>query len=222
LIFTLCLSSLRMVAYNRARSLALAENERVSAALAAEARSRNLIVELSGQLPLAQDLSSLAGIFFSHVTDFLPIHQTSLYVCDEAAPESKLLLAGSYGAKMIPAEVLFGEGLLGQCAVEKKMLYFSNPPSDFWQISSGLGKSAAHSLLLCPLLQQEQIIGIVEFASLEPLHDTDLAAVNRLVQVLSLHLLILRRNLAMAALVKQISARQPDPETATGISAVGA
>ena len=61
-----------------------------------------------------------------------------------------------------------GEGLVGQCAYEMDYIYRTEIPEDYTTISSGiLGEQKPESILLVPLIANEKLQGILEFAFLK-------------------------------------------------------
>ena len=69
--------------------------------------------------------------------------------------------------------VALGEGLVGQCAVERKPIVVTDLPDGYLQIGSGLGASPPRTLVLLPVLLQERLVGVLElalFGRFETLH----------------------------------------------------
>ncbi|MGA9226182.1 MAG: ATP-binding protein, partial [Mesobacillus sp.] len=58
-----------------------------------------------------------------------------------------------------------GEGLAGQCAVEKRTILLNEVPSDFRVISTGLGEAAPKSILMAPVMMKDEVIAVVEIGS---------------------------------------------------------
>ena len=73
------------------------------------------------------------------------------------------------GALRTPESILPGEGLLGQCALEKKRILVSNVAPDFLSISSSLGEAKRVNIIVLPVLFEGQIKAVIELASLHPL-----------------------------------------------------
>ncbi|MBN1789769.1 MAG: PAS domain S-box protein [Bacteroidales bacterium] len=95
--------------------------------------------------------------------------QGALYIYDE---EKKILATAATYAynrrKYDTAEYKLGYGLIGQCAYEMDYIYRTEIPDDYVTISSGiLGDQKPRSLLLIPLITDEKLQGVMEFASLE-------------------------------------------------------
>ncbi len=58
-----------------------------------------------------------------------------------------------------------GEGLVGNCALEKQTMHLTEIPDNYIQITSGLGGSEPHSLLLIPMKMEDEVLGVIEIAS---------------------------------------------------------
>src|SRR5215472_6037156 len=66
-----------------------------------------------------------------------------------------------------------GEGLVGQCALEKKRILVQRAPGEFFAISSGLGQAPPLSIVVLPVVFEGQVLAVIELASFErfsPIH----------------------------------------------------
>ena len=89
-----------------------------------------------------------------------------MYVLDEETKRYQLL--GSYGykeRKNLSNAFAPGEGLVGQCVLEKQPILQTEAPSDYIRINSGLGEANPLTLLAIPLLFQNQVLAVIEIAS---------------------------------------------------------
>ncbi len=59
----------------------------------------------------------------------------------------------------------YGEGLIGICAIEKEAIYLNDIPNEYLEIESGLGNSKARSILIIPMITEDDVIGVMEIAS---------------------------------------------------------
>jgi signal transduction histidine kinase/DNA-binding NarL/FixJ family response regulator len=67
-----------------------------------------------------------------------------------------------------------GEGVIGQVALEKKMIRFTDVPNDYLQISSGLGEHSPHTIIIFPLMNIDKVIAVMEVGSF-----TDFSAIQQ-------------------------------------------
>jgi signal transduction histidine kinase/CheY-like chemotaxis protein/HAMP domain-containing protein len=61
-----------------------------------------------------------------------------------------------------------GEGLVGQCALEKERILLTDVPADYIQISSGLGESPPLNIIVMPILFEGSVRAVIELASFSP------------------------------------------------------
>jgi len=109
-------------------------------------------------IPLIQNL-------LNYLADYLNI-QVGVFFLVEA---DRLKLVSSYAYKQRKRndnEFKLGEGLVGQAALEKKSLLFSQVPEEHINLSihSGLGTSLPHDIFVLPLIYEKQVLGILELA----------------------------------------------------------
>ncbi|GAB0170209.1 ATP-binding protein [Lysinibacillus sp. CTST325] len=59
-----------------------------------------------------------------------------------------------------------GQGLIGQCALEKKILIDNDIPEDFRLISTGLGEVSPKSIFIVPIIYENEVIAVIELATM--------------------------------------------------------
>lgn len=77
-----------------------------------------------------------------------------------------------------------GEGLVGQCMVEKRIIQFDDIPPNYVRIESGLGDAEPSSLLLAPVMFEGNVLGVIEMAMFKPMNDETRQLLEQLLQVL--------------------------------------
>jgi signal transduction histidine kinase/CheY-like chemotaxis protein/HAMP domain-containing protein len=91
---------------------------------------------------------------------------------------ARLKLVASYAythRKGIRNEILIGEGLVGQAALEQEQILITNVPEDYYiQIKSGLGKALPRNVLIQPLKYENALKGVIELASFKTITDIQL------------------------------------------------
>src|ERR1019366_8825893 len=89
----------------------------------------------------------------------------------------------------------FGEGLVCQCARERKPVALNNLPPDYLRISSGLGGAAPANACAWPVISQDSLLGVLEIAAFRALNTNERALLEELLPVVAMSLEILQRNL---------------------------
>ena len=79
-----------------------------------------------------------------------------------------------------------GEGLIGQCALEKKPITLSKVPSDYITVKSGLGEATPLTLYLLPILFEGEVKGIIEIASFESFNEKEQTLLEELINDLGI------------------------------------
>ena len=94
--------------------------------------------------------------------------QGAIYHLAESANNQSLQLLSSYarGGTQLAQTIQLGEGLVGQCAVEKKRILLTDVPPDFITISTSLGDARRLSVIVLPVLFEGQTKAVIELATL--------------------------------------------------------
>jgi len=87
-----------------------------------------------------------------------------------------------FGNQTVPNEFHIGEGLVGQCAVEKRRILLTEIPKDYFRIGSGLGETAPRNSIVLPVLFEGEVKAVIELASLAHFTPTHLAFLTQLTE----------------------------------------
>lgn len=128
------------------------------------------IAEISTILRSDQDGGKLYDKITSYLTEYLDANQCGLFLVEstEYGEDQVLKLKSCYAynrKKFVDKEISPGQGLIGQCFVEKSSIYLKDIPTGYTSITSGLGENTPNELLIVPLIINESIEGVIEFAS---------------------------------------------------------
>ena len=101
---------------------------------------------------------------------------------DPTNPRRLRLLAGYARHPNQPVSIPLGDGLLGQCAMEKRTVLLKDVPPQYTRISSSLGEAPPSSIVVLPVLFEGHIKAVIELASLHPFSATNLIFLEQLTQ----------------------------------------
>ncbi len=120
-------------------------------------------------LRLHNDLDELAYDTLVNLIDYIKVVQGAFYIYDEE--EQIIENKGTYAynrRKYVNQKFKIGQGLVGQAAFEMDIIYRKEIPEDYLTITSGLLKEQKpNTILVVPLITDEKLQGVLEFASLE-------------------------------------------------------
>jgi signal transduction histidine kinase/DNA-binding response OmpR family regulator/HAMP domain-containing protein len=126
----------------------------------------------------------------------------AFYVLQEN-PE-RLARTAAYGlSEDAQSEFADGEGMIGQCARERRTVTLAGPPPGYLRIASGLGSSAPSQVIALPLLSKEALLGVIEVATFRPIQTREKALLDELLPVVAMSVEILQRNLRTRDLLRQ-------------------
>ena len=130
------------------------------------AKGKEIIGDILRQRNVIEDMAFETTV---NLIEYINAIQGAFYLYDE---ENDLLVnIATYAynrKKYIKQEFKIGQGLVGQAAFERDIIYRKEIPNNYISISSGiLGDKKPQSILLSPLINDEKLQGVIEFASLE-------------------------------------------------------
>ncbi|MET9761894.1 HAMP domain-containing protein [Streptomyces sp. NPDC006372] len=115
-----------------------------------------------------RDLNVVAELIMDELTPLVSAQYGAFYLAEEAGTGVELRLIGSYG---YPADgdrqerIPLGHTLIGQAARSRRTITVDELPADYVTISSGLGRTTPTSLVVLPITVEEQVLGVIELAS---------------------------------------------------------
>jgi PAS domain S-box-containing protein len=159
------------------------------------------VTDISAALQQCEDLRSLTQTAVSKVATAVGAGHGAFYV---AEGENRYNLRASYGyreRKHLSNSFAIGEGLVGQCVMEKAPIMLS-APKDYIRINSGLGEGPPACISVMPVIMGERVLGVMEMASFQTFTEREKALMDALLPVLAVSLEILDRNLKTQDLLK--------------------
>lgn len=132
-----------------------------------------------------QNINDLSYEILRSLIKYIDVNQGAIYVLDDTKedPEYEMTAAIAYDRrKFMQKRFAVGEDLVGRCAYEHKTIYMTDIPKDYINITSGMGSATASTLLLVPLVLNDDVFGIIELASFHKLEDYKINFVEKLAE----------------------------------------
>jgi PAS domain S-box-containing protein len=156
---------------------------------AEEERKRNWATQGLAEIGnlLRQQTTSAEELYVNiirFVVKYTKSNQGGLFLLDKTNASNehlKLVSCFAYDRKKyLEKEIKVGEGMLGQCVLERETIYMIEIPKNYIQITSGLGEAVPTALLIVPLKVNDEIHGILEIASFNKFEKYEISFIEKL------------------------------------------
>src|SRR5439155_4349136 len=102
------------------------------------------LAKFSGMMQGRRSVESLAELIMSELTPVVSAQVGTFFAVETEGDRPLLRLLSSYGymtRKRVNNRFAFGEGLVGQAALEKKTIVITDVPDDYIKVTSSLGEA---------------------------------------------------------------------------------
>lgn len=126
------------------------------------------LARISGLMQGQRDLGVVGELVMEELTPLVCAQYGAFYLAEETTDGTELRIVGSYGRPVDSAghdRFKMGESLVGQAARSRRTIAADGVPADYISISSGLGRTAPGSLIVLPIVVDDQVLGVIELAS---------------------------------------------------------
>ncbi len=146
------------------------------------------LARISALMQGQRDLAAVSRMIMSEISPLVGAQHGAFFLSEsENGSEPELRLIASYGYKQrktVSNRFKAGEGLVGQAALERKSILITDAPADYVKITSGLGQAPPTNIVVLPILFEEQVMAVIELASLRAFSDVDQAFLEQLSETL--------------------------------------
>jgi CheY-like chemotaxis protein/signal transduction histidine kinase/HAMP domain-containing protein len=153
-----------------------------------------------------RDLEAVSKLILSELAPLVSAHHGVFYMMDSQNQTGRLNMIASYGyrsSRKIPTSFGHGEGLVGQCAVEKTRVWLTNVPRDYIAVSSGLGAAPPTNIVVLPILFEQEVKAVIEIASLDRFTATHIGFLDQLMESIGVVLNTIETNSRTESLLAQ-------------------
>jgi len=164
------------------------------------------LAKFSRMLQGQGDLVAASQLVLSELAPLVHAQQGVLYAQSVQDGEPTLKLVASYAAgseEQLPSVVRPGEGLVGQCAVEKKRILLEDLRQDYLRIGSAVGSAAPLNVVILPVLFEGDVKAVMELASIRRFNATRLLFLDQLAESIGIVLNTIGANMRTRDLLAQ-------------------
>ncbi|MEU7853307.1 HAMP domain-containing protein [Nonomuraea sp. NPDC049141] len=145
------------------------------------------LARVSGLMQGHRDLATVAVLVMDELAPLVAAQYGAFFL----AEENELQLISAYGFAADPerpTRFRIGESLVGQAARTHKTIAMTDIPGDYITVSSGLGQTAPVSVVVLPIVAEEQVLGVIELASVYAFTPVHRAFLDQLMETIGVNL----------------------------------
>jgi signal transduction histidine kinase/DNA-binding response OmpR family regulator/HAMP domain-containing protein len=164
------------------------------------------LAKFSRMLQGQKDLVAVGHLILSELAPVVGAQQAEFYVLRYTHEKPKLRQMASYasdGHGSYGKEIDLGQGLVGQCAYDKKKILLISSIPDSLRIASGLTDVTPLNVLVLPIIFEGQVRGVVELASVERFNPTHQAFLDQLTESIGIVINTIEANMRTEDLLTQ-------------------
>jgi hypothetical protein len=164
------------------------------------------LARFTGMMQGERDLETVSHMIMTELTPLVGGHHGAFFVMDDSGEEPLLRLTASYAYKErkgVSNRFAFGEGLVGQAALEKVSILVAEAPPDYIRIASGLGEAPPTNIIVLPALFEGQVMAVIELASFHEFSPTHRAFLEQLMESVGVVLNVIAQNERTEVLLRQ-------------------
>ncbi|MBD0708275.1 MULTISPECIES: ATP-binding protein [unclassified Streptomyces] len=119
-----------------------------------------------------RSLPAIARLIMTEVPPLVAAQYGAFFLAEDGEDGTGLVMTAAYGSPdspdAAPRRFRLGQSLVGQAARDRRPLLVDRVPAGYATIASGTGSGEPVALIILPIVVEEQVIGALEFASLQP------------------------------------------------------
>ena len=162
------------------------------------------LARFTGMLQGQRDLSTVGRMLLSELAPLVNAQQGVIYQVDSEQPGMMVLLSAfANSPDGYPQQVRIGEGLVGQCAAEKRRMFITELPPNTVPIRSGLFEAVPQNVIVLPVLFEDRVKAVIELGSLSTFNASHLSFLEQLTSSIGIVLNSIEATMQTEALLKQ-------------------
>ncbi|HET9733339.1 MAG TPA: HAMP domain-containing protein [Acidimicrobiales bacterium] len=165
------------------------------------------LARISAMLQGQRDLRTVSRLIMSELTPLVSAQQGAFYMGEPNADgHSVYRLIASYGfraRKGVHTAFKEGEALVGQAVLEKQAIIVTDAPPDYVRIASGLGEAAPVSIIVLPVVFEDQVLAVIELASFRPFSAVNQSFLEQIVETVGVVLSTIVANMLTEELLAE-------------------
>jgi len=163
------------------------------------------LARFTNMLQGQRDLQTVGRLLLSELTPLVNAQLGVIYQVEaDERPALRLLSAfADDGANGHQGRVEFGEGLIGQCAIDKRRMLITSMPPHAVPIGSALFKVVPQNIVVLPVLFENEVKAVIELASVTAFTTLQMAFLEQLTDSIGIVLNSIEATMQTEGFLKQ-------------------
>ena len=177
------------------------------------------LARFSSMMQGQRSITAVAQLIMSELTPLVDARQGTFYWADFDSGEPSLSLIASYAfteRRSVSSRFRLKEGLIGQCAFEKKRILITQPDEDWAKISSSLIEIVPRNVIVMPVLFEGELKAVIELASLRPYTENYIYFLDQLMDSVGVILNMISSSMRTEELLKELKRSNAELEAQAG------
>ncbi|MBV8700861.1 MAG: response regulator, partial [Bradyrhizobium sp.] len=163
------------------------------------------LAKFTNMLQGQRDLTTVGRLLLTELTPLVNAHMGVIYQVENEDSPQLHLLATYAGDGFAPHQQImqFGDGLVGQCAMDKRRRLVSDIPPDTVPVNSALLRVVPRNLVVLPVLFENQVKAVIELASVSAFTTSQMNFLEQLTDSIGIVLNSIEATMQTEGLLKQ-------------------
>jgi len=164
------------------------------------------LARFSGMMQGQRNLITVGEMLLTELAPLVGAQQAVMYMMESVKGESRLKQLAGYADSRDggPREFRIGEGLVGQCAAQRERILLDQiPDSERIAIASGLITMQPRTVIVLPVLFEQQVKAVIELASLGRFTESHVAFLEQLTGSIGIVLNTIQATMRTEGLLEQ-------------------
>ncbi|MEZ0392975.1 MAG: HAMP domain-containing protein [Pseudobdellovibrionaceae bacterium] len=165
------------------------------------------LAKFSGMMQGQRSIAAVAQLIMSELTPLVDARQGTFFMAESEGDDTSLNLIASYAfteRKRVSNKYKLKEGLVGQCAFEKKRILITQPGEDYVKISSSLAEMTPKNIIVLPILFEGELKAVIELASTHPFTQNYIAFLDQLMDSIGVILNMISSSMRTEELLQEL------------------
>jgi len=164
------------------------------------------LARFTGMLQGQRDLATVGRLMLSELAPLVNAQHGVIYRMESAQDSGSLVLLSAFASDGPDGHIRrlqLGEGLIGQCALEKRRMLIGDLPPNTVPVRSGLFEAVPRNVVVLPVLFEDHVKAVIELASLSTFTASQLAFLEQLTSSIGIVLNSIEATMQTEGLLQQ-------------------